>query len=98
MVSNLMERKKLLIVEYPDNSSVVYEVPTEVEAVEEVTSEVVEYWNLKLRNKDGTYSWIRINSPSRGDEVLIRTFDRTLEYKTTRDKVKKDEVTRGWVK
>ncbi|HDM44995.1 hypothetical protein CW709_04855 [Candidatus Bathyarchaeota archaeon] len=93
-----MEKKKLLIVEYPDNSSVVYEVPKEVEAVEEVTSEVVEYWNLKLRNKDGTYSWIRINSPSRGDEVLIRTFDRTLEYKTTRDKVKKDEVTRGWVK
>jgi len=93
-----VEKKKLLIVEYPDNSSVVYEVPKEVEAVEEVTSEVVEYWNLKLRNKDGTYSWIRINSPSRGDEVLIRTFDRTLEYKTTRDKVKKDEVTRGWVK
>ena len=93
-----MEKKKLLIVEYPDISSVVYEVPKEVEAVEEVTSEVVEYWNLKLRNKDGTYSWIRINSPSRGDEVLIRTFDRTLEYKTTRDKVKKDEVTRGWVK
>lgn len=93
-----MEKKNLLIVEYPDNSSVVYEVPKEVEAVEEVTSEVVEYWNLKLRNKDGTYSWIRINSPSRGDEVLIRTFDRTLEYKTTRDKVKKDEVTRGWVK
>ena len=93
-----MEKKKLLIVEYPNNSSVVYEVPKEVEAVEEVTSEVVEYWNLRLRNKDGTYSWIRINSPSRGDEVLIRTFDRTLEYKTTRDKVKKDEVTRSWVK
>ncbi len=98
MVSNLMERKKLLIVEYPDNSSVVYEVPKEVEAVEEVTSEVIEYWNLKLRNKDGTYSWIRINSPSRGDEIVIRTFDRALEYKTTRDKVKKDEVTRSWVK
>ncbi|MCD6530577.1 hypothetical protein J7L06_09920 [Candidatus Bathyarchaeota archaeon] len=93
-----MERKKLLIVEYPDNSSVVYEVPKEVEAVEEVTSEVIEYWNLKLRNKDGTYSWIRINSPSRGDEIVIRTFDRALEYKTTRDKVKKDEVTRSWVK
>ncbi|MCD6529361.1 hypothetical protein J7L06_03630 [Candidatus Bathyarchaeota archaeon] len=93
-----MEKKNLLIVEYPDNSSLIYEVPKEVEAVEEITSEVVEYWNIKLRNKDGTYSWIRINSPSRGDEILIRTFSRTLEYKVTRDKIKKDEFTRSWVK
>lgn len=90
--------KKLIIVEYPDNSSVVYEVPKEVEAVEEVTSEVIEQWNVKLRNKDGTYSWIRINAPSRGDEIIIRTFGRGLEYKTTRNEIKKDPVTREWVK
>lgn len=90
--------KKLIIVEYPDNSSVVYEVPKEVEAVEEVTSEVIEQWNVKLRNKDGTYSWIRINAPSRGDEIIIRTFGRGLEYKTTRSEIKKDPVTREWVK
>ncbi|MEM2875716.1 MAG: hypothetical protein QXL67_02035 [Candidatus Bathyarchaeia archaeon] len=92
-----MEKKNFIIVEYPDNSSLVYEVPKEVQTIEEVTSEVIEQWNVKLRNRDGTYSWIRINAPSRGDEVVIRTFGRGLEYKTSRSNVKKDKLTRGWV-
>ena len=92
-----MGEKYLIVIEYPDGSSLIYEVPKEVESVEEVTSEVFEQWNIKVRNKDGTYSWLRINAPSRGDEVTIRTFDRRLVYKTSRDKVKKDPITRGWV-
>ncbi|MEM2306419.1 MAG: hypothetical protein QXL20_04480, partial [Candidatus Bathyarchaeia archaeon] len=61
-----MEEKHFIIVEYPDGSSMVYEVSGEAEAVEEVTSEVFEQWNLKIRNRDGSYSWVRINAPSRG--------------------------------
>jgi|GEM_PF-2677913 hypothetical protein len=88
--------KSLIIVEYPDGSSMVYETPKEVEGIEEVTSEVFELWNLKLRNKDGTYSWVRINSPSRGDEIIIRDFSGRLRFKTTRKEVKKDRLTRLW--
>ena len=93
-----LEEKHFVIVEYPDGSSVVYEVPGDVEAVEDVTSEVFEQWNLKLRHKNGTHSWVRVNAPSRGEEVLIRTFDKRVEYRTTRNQVKKDPVTRAWVK
>jgi len=92
-----LEEKHNIIVEYPDGSSMVYEVPEDVEAVEDVTSELFEQWNLKLRNKNGTYSWVRVNVPSRGEEVVIRTFDKRMEYRTTRSQVKKDPVTRAWV-
>lgn len=91
-----MAEKHLVVVEYPDGSSVVYEAPKEVAAVEEVTSEVVEQWNVKLRNRDGTHSWIRINPPSRGEEVVIRDLPRSLEYRTTRSQVRKDALTRIW--
>jgi len=93
-----LNRKNFIVVEYPDGSSMVYEVPGEVEAVEEVTSEVFEKWNVKVRNSDGTYNWIRINPPSRGEEITIRTFDNRLNYSTTRSEVKKDPLTREWVK
>jgi hypothetical protein len=92
-----LREKHYIIVEYPDESSIVYEVSEDVEAVEDVTSEIFEQWNLKLRNKNGTHSWMRINAPSRGEEVAIRTFDRRVEYRTTRSQVKKDPVTRAWV-
>ncbi|MCD6538413.1 hypothetical protein J7L18_07390 [Candidatus Bathyarchaeota archaeon] len=56
-----MSGRNLIIVEYPDGSSMVYEISKEAEDIEEVTSEVFEMWNLKVRNKDGTVSWVRIN-------------------------------------
>ncbi|MEM3692803.1 MAG: hypothetical protein QXI39_02120 [Candidatus Bathyarchaeia archaeon] len=90
------KNKPLIIVEYPDGSSMVYETPKEVEAIEEVTSEVFELWNLKLRNIDGTYSWVRINSPSRGDEIVIRDFFGRLRYEISRKEIKKDRLTRIW--
>lgn len=93
-----MKEKIFIIVEYPDGSSMIYEVPGEVECVEEVTSEVFEMWNIKVRNKDGTCNWIRINAPSRGEEVTIRTFSNRLKYKVSRSIVKKDSLTREWVK
>lgn len=93
-----MENKNFIIVEYPDGSSMVYETSGEAETVEEVTSEVFEQWNLKIRNKDGSYSWVRINAPSRGDEIAIRTFGRGPMCRIKRDHIKKDELTRIWVK
>jgi len=92
-----MRDKHLIIVEYSDSSSMVYEVPEEVEAVEEVTSEVFERWNVKLRNKNGTYSWVRINPPSAGDEIVIRDCEKKLQFHTKRNQVKKDPLTRMWV-
>jgi hypothetical protein len=93
-----LENRNFIIVEYPDGSSMVYEVSGEAEAVEEVTSEVFEQWNLKIRNKDGSYSWVRINAPSRGDEIAIRTFGKEPICRVKREHVKKDELTRIWVK
>lgn len=91
-----MGDKPSIVVEYPDGSSMVYDLPKEAEAIEEVTSEVFELWNLKLRNKDGTYSWVRINPPSRGEEVVIRDFSGRLRYRTAGKEVKKDRLTRIW--
>jgi len=93
-----LEEKNLIVVEYPDGSSVVYEVPKEVETIEDVTSEVFEQWNVKVRNRDGTYSWLRIRAPSKEGEVVIRSFDGCFKYKIVRSRVKKDPVTRNWVK
>jgi len=92
-----LREKHLIIVEYPDRSSMVYEVSGEAEAVEDVTSEVFELWNLKIRNKDGSHSWVRIYAPSRGDEIVVRTFDGEI-CRIKRNSVKKDELTRIWVK
>lgn len=92
----MVAEKGLIIVEYPDGSSVVYEVPAEATGVEEMTSEVFELWNVKLRKKDGTYSWVRINSPSRGDEIVIRDVKRSFEYHASRSQIKKDPETRAW--
>jgi len=89
--------KNLIIVEYPDGSSMVYEVPKEAEDIEEVTSEVFEMWNLKVRNRDGTVSWVRINAPTKDGEVIIRTFDNRLRYKVRRSDVRKDQLTRKWM-
>ncbi|MEM2170087.1 MAG: hypothetical protein QXT06_07350 [Candidatus Bathyarchaeia archaeon] len=91
-------KKNFIIVEYPDRSSVVYAVSGEAETVEEVTSEVFEQWNLKIRNKDGSYSWVRIDAPSRGDEIVIRTFGSGPICRVNRSNIKKDELTRIWVK
>ena len=93
-----MEEKNLIVVEYPDGSSVVYEVPKEVETIEDVTSEVFEQWNVKVRNRDGTHNWLRIRAPSKEGEVVIRSFDGGFKYKIARSRVKKDPVTRNWVK
>ncbi|RLI38308.1 hypothetical protein DRO64_11790 [Candidatus Bathyarchaeota archaeon] len=92
-----MGGRNLIIVEYPDGSSMVYEAPKESEDIEEVTSEVFEMWNLKIRNRDGTVSWMRIYAPTKDGEVIIRTFDNRLRYKVRRSDVKKDTLTRKWM-
>jgi len=52
---------------------------------------------LKVRNRDGTVSWVRINAPTKDGEVIIRTFDNRLRYKVRRSDVKKDPLTRKWM-
>ena len=92
-----MSGRNLIIIEYPDGSSMVYEISKEAEDIEEVTSEVFEMWNLKVRNRDGTVSWVRIYAPTKDGEVTIRTFDNRLRYKVRRSDVRKDPLTRKWM-